>query len=392
MSFWSRSLIVGAFLEFLVVGLAYGITAPTSGALMSHFISDRRLSGLLIGMYFFMAALLQPVQTLIIKYSSLRTGMAILMGFVIVGNVVYTLSPPTNSLVLLFVGRGIAGLAGSAQFATSVVTRVVPENELLVVNVLFNTWSFFVLMLANLISALISGTTASIDESRDLNETNIPSIVAIGVAVVVLIISTCTLSTIEAAKEAGNKRVTPHDIASCIVGFGTLAIVCYGEGTRQIVTYELCTLKWEYNISETALIAAAILFGCSVLQLVTLRILKLPQVVQLAIVIPLWFASTMIVAPWDLPKTTGIPLFVVVSPLFSYANGYIGALGSVRIQNLAKKSNIPNVIFTLVGIVYCISLGIGNTFATLFPLSVYPFVVLLILQILSTVSSFMVPM
>jgi hypothetical protein len=407
----------------------YFVTIPTSALYINHFLNDTRTSGLLIATFEYSAGVLQPLQTLVLaatgkedSWLGLNVVYIIMCLLSSIGCILYTLALPLNSLAVVFVGRAFSGVsAGNQLFSTQISRTTIDykkthqidetqEQEKAQEHLMFAQATRYEILAYKvggstaLVVAAIFGTFMTKRFDVDVNVATAPTIVA---AVIPLLLIVAALvyfrNTIVGAggsrglsKKAPGKADTVehslvekagHSSGSAVdawIGIVGVLLTSTNEGLRHVTSFELSHIRWGWDLQYASLFASAMFFLPAFLLPFDHPWYKAAGPMPSSILYALFI---LLAAPWMWDATFGSIMFTIASLFYGFFGRIIYTQYFVLVYHYISSTRDgpkhPLVYVACLSIGQSFGLAIGATIATLFDLSVYTFVAVAAVQIVS---------
>jgi hypothetical protein len=153
----------------------------------------------------------------------------------------------------------------------------------------------------------------------------------------------------------------------------TLILVFY-EGIRSVTLFELAIKRWEWGLVSAPLLMALISIGGIVSRPLDRFVTSVSPQLRFWIFVAL-AVSTLALTPWDISTTASAVLFSTASILYLFLIRVSWSFTNSFVIQYAEQSSVPSVFIALGAISASLGMAIGATVATLFDLSIVPFLV-----------------
>ena len=361
-----------------VLMFQFQLIVPTADLYLSSLGVDATLSGLLIGLNQYGAAVLQVPVFAALRLLPFRSTLLALYACMILGNLLYAFALPTGSVAMLLIGRLLTASTSGLQISNTILDAELSGAAKYRAAVLAGGTYQAAAVVAYVSAAFVLLVTP---EGAWVNAYSLPGYVSTVLCLVVfayVLLRVPKSLSVPVAPEARTEEA--RSIGAFVLGLFYLFLLNYLEVVRQVTVFGLWRDRWQEDTTMDTLPAVSLFAGL----LFLLMICTFPfDVGSVRLSFVLAATSYLAVFPYDVDATAGILLQVLGGVLFGWnVRAAFGFANSLALRYVRRSAHRRALIMTT-SIAMNLGVAVGSTVSTRFERSVGPHLVGLALLVAS---------
>lgn len=379
--------ILFVFMNTFAIMFQFQVCVPTIADYIEYLGVHRDFTGAFIALASWGSALIQIVVFLILSCTSYKVAVAMLVTVMGVGNILYALALPADSIALLLLGRLMMALTSGLQITMTGINRALSdpgkEFDASRLNTIIYSLGGF---LAYFASAFTQETMV---RSTDVvvNNYNVVGFVsaAICAVIVVFVVLKVPYNPVKKAKTRTNN--SSASLYTLLLSWYMIYLFNYLEVMRQVSIFELWDKRWKHDSAINTNVGITMFAGVLFLGRLIIMVFDhyvLPKPRQQAVISALLCVSYIPLLPYDMPSTASILLQGIFGIVFGFFVQNAFSYAVYLALEYVKISRYPQLILMITSIVMNLGFGTGSTVSTLFDLSPVPASVGIVLVAIGT--------